>query len=42
MRWYVSSCDDLHSDIELPPNEVIALGNLSFCTGCSFTFADLF
>ncbi|KAL5249654.1 hypothetical protein ACHWQZ_G018498 [Mnemiopsis leidyi] len=26
MRWYVSSCDDLHGDIELPPNEVIALG----------------
>ena len=26
MKWYVSSSDDLHSDIELPPNEVVALG----------------
>lgn len=26
MKWYVSSSDDLHNDIELPPNEVVALG----------------
>ena len=26
MRWYVRSTDELHPDIELKPNDVIALG----------------